>query len=149
MLEHHVCLSSRSSSGADNCEGEESAAQGRPLERSCMDGVNPRTRRWAALETCTNAAGDDTTHLPPGEIHRGSMVVPIINRLFIMGIYLYRCTLRHYFVFRGTRCLHHPSCSEYGRLALVKYPLRTALAMTWRRYTGCNPLSGRPYIDFP
>lgn len=49
----------------------------------------------------------------------------------------------------GIRCIHHPSCSHYAILALRKYPLSTAIAMTKDRLRECHPFSGRPYIDFP
>jgi putative component of membrane protein insertase Oxa1/YidC/SpoIIIJ protein YidD len=69
--------------------------------------------------------------------------------VFLLLIHLYRATLRHYYVWRGTTCLHAPTCSEYARLAFYKYPVATAVARSWHRYRDCNPFSGRPYIDPP
>jgi len=69
--------------------------------------------------------------------------------LFLTCIWLYRRTLKHYCVARGVTCLHYPTCSEYARLALHKYPVLTALRLAWSRYHDCNPFSGRPYLDPP
>lgn len=49
----------------------------------------------------------------------------------------------------GVRCLHHPTCSEYARLAFGKHSFLAALKLTWRRWRACNPFSGLAYIDWP
>ena len=71
------------------------------------------------------------------------------NRLAIAAIWVYQRTLSRLLYRRGLRCLHHPSCSEYGVLAYRKYGFFRATALTIRRYRDCHPFSDRPYIDFP
>lgn len=50
---------------------------------------------------------------------------------------------------RGVQCLHYPTCSEYGCMAFEKYGILKATWKTISRIRDCNPLSGRPYIDYP
>ena len=72
-----------------------------------------------------------------------------LNRLAIQAICLYQGSLSRVFRRKGVRCLHYPSCSEYGSLAFAKYGFAKAALLTWKRYRDCHPFSGRPYIDFP
>jgi putative membrane protein insertion efficiency factor len=72
-----------------------------------------------------------------------------LNWLAILAIRIYQGSLAKLLRKRGVRCLHYPSCSEYGVMAFRKYGFLKATVQTWGRYRDCNPFSGRPYIDFP
>jgi uncharacterized protein len=72
-----------------------------------------------------------------------------LNWLAILGIWLYQRTLSRFLYRHGLRCLHHPSCSQYGILAYKKHGFFTATVLTFRRYQDCHPFSDRPYIDYP
>ncbi|MFC4232599.1 membrane protein insertion efficiency factor YidD [Parasediminibacterium paludis] len=68
-----------------------------------------------------------------------------INWILVISIRVYQKTkMRRY-----SKCLHYPSCSEYGIIALKKYNLFKAVKLTIKRYNDCNPFSNRPYIDYP
>lgn len=41
----------------------------------------------------------------------------------------------------GARCRFYPSCSEYSRLAFLKYGLIKGAALTLWRLVRCNPLN--------
>jgi putative membrane protein insertion efficiency factor len=73
----------------------------------------------------------------------------ILNWLVILLIRVYQRTLSRYLQKRGLRCLHYPSCSNYGILAYQKYGFIKATILTWKRYQDCHPFSDRPYIDYP
>jgi hypothetical protein len=73
----------------------------------------------------------------------------LFNLLAIGLIRAYQATLSPVLSRRGVRCLHYPTCSQYGILAYRKYGFWRATRVTWRRYRDCHPFSGRPYTDFP
>ncbi|MEA3189493.1 MAG: putative rane protein insertion efficiency factor [Thermoplasmata archaeon] len=50
---------------------------------------------------------------------------------------------------RAHRCLHWPTCSNYGLIAYEKYGFWKATGKTWRRVRQCHPFSTLPYEDFP
>lgn len=50
---------------------------------------------------------------------------------------------------KHSKCLHYPSCSNYGIMAFKKYNFFKAFKITFNRYNDCNPFSNRPYIDYP
>ena len=68
-----------------------------------------------------------------------------LNRFCIVLILIYKKTK----IRKHDKCLHYPSCSNYGILALKKYNLYTAIKKTAMRISDCNPFSGRAYIDYP
>lgn len=78
-----------------------------------------------------------------------TLAMKLFNRLAILLIRAYQRLVSPRLQRRGRRCLHHPSCSEYGVLAFKKYGFLKATLLTWRRYQDCHPFSDRPYIDFP
>ncbi len=47
----------------------------------------------------------------------------------------------------GAKCLYRFSCSEYSIMALERYPLRTALAMTVARIRSCGPDQYRAELE--
>ncbi|WP_130735413.1 membrane protein insertion efficiency factor YidD [Flavobacterium sp. J27] len=67
------------------------------------------------------------------------------NRIAILFIKLYKITKRR----KYDKCLHYPSCSTYGILALQKYNFFKAIKITYKRLKDCNPFSNRSYIDYP
>jgi putative component of membrane protein insertase Oxa1/YidC/SpoIIIJ protein YidD len=73
----------------------------------------------------------------------------LLNWSAILAIWVYQKTVSRFLRWKGTRCLHYPSCSQYAVLAYRKYDFGKATLLTWRRYRECNSFSGRPYIDFP
>lgn len=48
----------------------------------------------------------------------------------------------------GPRCRFYPSCSEYAKVCLGKYPLSTATAKTVGRLLRCHPFNPGG-IDLP
>ncbi len=48
-----------------------------------------------------------------------------------------------------SKCLHYPTCSEYGVLAYKKYSFIMATKKTISRVRDCHPFSNRKYIDYP
>lgn len=72
-----------------------------------------------------------------------------MNWLAIVAIRFYQGAFSKFLTRRGVRCLHYPSCSQYGIIAFQKHGFFHATLLTWRRFRDCNPFSGRPYIDFP
>ncbi|MEJ0104190.1 MAG: membrane protein insertion efficiency factor YidD [Bacteroidota bacterium] len=72
------------------------------------------------------------------------LLIPL-NWFFIFLIKIYQKTKRR----KYSKCLHHPTCSNYGIMALKKYNFLKAVKMTIDRYRDCNPFSNRPYIDNP
>lgn len=68
-----------------------------------------------------------------------------LNLIGILMIKMYQKTkVRTY-----DKCLHYPSCSNYGLLAYKKYNFFKATYLTVTRIRDCNPFSNRPYIDNP
>lgn len=79
--------------------------------------------------------------------HEGE--VDVLCLLSRVGIRAYQLTGSWLLRRAGVTCLHHPTCSEYARLAFAKYSFLRALKLTWRRWRACNPFSGLAYIDWP
>lgn len=46
-------------------------------------------------------------------------------------------------------CNHYPSCSEYGRLAYIRYGFVAASFLTWERLNNCNAFSSWPRRNKP
>jgi len=67
----------------------------------------------------------------------------------ILAIKIYQLALSRTLQRKGVKCLHYPSCSQYGIEVYRKYGFIKASMVTWRRFHDCNPFSGRPYIDYP
>lgn len=92
----------------------------------------------------------EPSSLPAPETVRLQLRRPsIIARLLLLGIVVYRATLKRILVARGVTCLHYPTCSEYARLSLRKYRVIHAVQRSWARLRDCHPFSGRPYFDPP
>ncbi len=72
-----------------------------------------------------------------------------LNWIAILAIWIYQRTLSRLLYRRGLRCLHHPSCSQYGMLAYKKYKFVKATVLVLKRYQDCHPFSDRPFIDYP
>jgi len=73
------------------------------------------------------------------------MMKAMLNWLPIALIKLYQKTKRR----KYSKCLHHPSCSNYGILAFKKYNILKAVELTISRYRDCHPFSNRPFMDYP
>jgi len=71
--------------------------------------------------------------------------IPWLNRLFILFIKGYQFATKK----SKHKCLHYPTCSNYGILALEKYPFCKAITMIINRLIDCNPYSDRDYFDYP
>lgn len=73
------------------------------------------------------------------------MLVYLLNKTAIVLIKIYQKTkVRKY-----DKCLHYPSCSNYGLLAFQKYNFFVATKKTISRIRDCNPFSNRPFLDYP
>ncbi|WP_367182681.1 membrane protein insertion efficiency factor YidD [Chryseobacterium sp.] len=68
-----------------------------------------------------------------------------LNLIAIFLIKIYKRTKKR----KHDRCLHFPSCSEYGFMAFKKYNFFKASIKTISRIRDCNPFSNRQYIDYP
>lgn len=80
---------------------------------------------------------------------KSSQHANVLNQLAIFAIRVYQKTASPILRKQGRRCLHFPTCSEYGILAFQSRCFFRAILLTWRRFQDCNPFSGRPYVDFP
>ncbi|WP_369414715.1 membrane protein insertion efficiency factor YidD [Collibacillus ludicampi] len=49
----------------------------------------------------------------------------------------------------GRRCRFEPTCSEYARLALLKYGIWKGIAKTAKRLARCNRYYHGSKIDYP
>ena len=74
-----------------------------------------------------------------------NQIIPCVNRLFIFFIKCYQFVTKK----SKHKCLHYPTCSNYGILALQKYPFFKAINMIINRLIDCNPYSDRDYFDYP
>lgn len=70
-------------------------------------------------------------------------------RAGILAIRGYQMTLSKVLRLGGGRCKYQPSCSEYGRQAIVKYGFLTGVSKTAARLWRCSPWGGPPGIDPP
>ena len=68
-----------------------------------------------------------------------------LNRFAIWSIHQYQ----EYTKNKRHRCLHYPSCSNYGIMAYEKYPFIIATTKVIQRFRDCHPFSSRPYLDYP
>lgn len=74
-----------------------------------------------------------------GPLHAASRwdCVNEVNRLLLLLLRLYKRTLSPLL---GPRCRFHPSCSDYARIALLRFgPLRGSALAIWR-ILRCQPL---------
>jgi len=71
--------------------------------------------------------------------------ISFLNRLAIASIRQYQ----KFTVNKRHKCLHFPSCSNYGILAYEKYSFITATKKIIHRFRDCHPFSSRPYLDYP
>jgi len=71
--------------------------------------------------------------------------IPILNRFVIILIRIYQAVTK----LKKPKCLHFPSCSNYGILAYKKYGLYLATKRTINRIRDCHPFSNRNYVDYP
>lgn len=67
-----------------------------------------------------------------------------VNEIAIQFIRLYQRIPK-----KKKKCLHYPSCSNYGLLAYQKYNFIKATKRTINRIRDCHPFSNRSYIDYP
>lgn len=49
----------------------------------------------------------------------------------------------------GVRCRFHPTCSNYGILAIQKYGVLNGIRKTWKRLYRCRPNNIESCIDYP
>lgn len=68
-----------------------------------------------------------------------------LSYITLLIIKIYQLTKRR----KYSKCLHHPSCSNYAIIALNRYNFIKALKLIKRRYNDCNPFSNRSYVDYP
>ncbi|NGQ95058.1 membrane protein insertion efficiency factor YidD [Brevibacillus sp. SYP-B805] len=68
-----------------------------------------------------------------------------MNTIVVQLIKIYQMLKKN----RAPKCLHYPSCSNYGIMAFKKYPFWIATKKTISRIRDCHPFSNRPYIDYP
>jgi putative membrane protein insertion efficiency factor len=50
---------------------------------------------------------------------------------------------------RGVRCRFHPTCSNYGILAIQKYGVFKGIRKTWNRLYRCRPDNLESCMDYP
>ena len=71
--------------------------------------------------------------------------IPKINIFAIQFIKLYQTLTKN----KKHKCLHYPTCSNYGVIAYKKYSFIKATSKTINRIRDCHPFSNRKYIDKP
>lgn len=68
----------------------------------------------------------------------------MLKKLLLGFIYLYQ---RYISPMMAPRCRYHPTCSAYGKQALLWHGVRRGLPMLIRRVASCHPWGGSG-IDF-
>jgi len=67
---------------------------------------------------------------------------------FVFAVGVYQLTLSKV-LRKRIQCRFHPSCSEYGILAVEKYGFREGFRKTVRRIARCRPSNQESCMDFP
>ncbi len=49
---------------------------------------------------------------------------------------------------RGIKCRFIPSCSDYSKMAIIKYGFLTGSFLTLKRFVRCNPYNNGSHIDY-
>jgi putative membrane protein insertion efficiency factor len=57
--------------------------------------------------------------------------------------------ISHHLNKRGMHCRFHPTCSNYGIIAIQKYGVITGIRKTWDRLKRCRPDNFESCIDYP
>ena len=66
------------------------------------------------------------------------LIVGPIKLFFLTVIYIYQKFISKLFL---PRCRFYPSCSEYAKIAILRYPLCFALWLISKRLLRCHPRS--------
>lgn len=56
---------------------------------------------------------------------------------------------RHMSARLNRTCRYEPTCSEYARLAILKFGFGLGVVKATRRLLSCGQWSRRPYVDYP
>jgi len=71
-----------------------------------------------------------------------------LQLLAVLLIGFYQLTLSR-LLRRWVVCRFHPTCSEYGIIAIQKHGLANGVGLTWRRLRRCRPDNLETCIDWP
>jgi len=66
----------------------------------------------------------------------------ILNKIFVFLITFYQ---KYVSIFFASSCRFYPSCSEYAKMAFLKYNFFKALLLTIYRILRCNPFNKGGY----
>ncbi len=69
-----------------------------------------------------------------------------MKRLFVFLVVIYQKIISPYI---GPSCRFIPSCSEYAKIAIVKYGVFRGCILSAWRILRCNPLSKKIYDPVP
>jgi len=71
-----------------------------------------------------------------------------LQLLAVLAIGIYQLTLSKV-LRRWIACRFHPTCSEYGIMAVEKYGFVDGVRKTWARLRRCRPDNLETCIDYP
>jgi uncharacterized protein len=71
-----------------------------------------------------------------------------MKNALLLGIRIYKRWLSPVLA-KGIRCRFHPTCSEYAKLAIQSYGVRSGLLKTWVRLKKCRPDNFDSCMDYP
>ena len=69
----------------------------------------------------------------------------IIRKMLVKLIEVYQKKISPIFKSFGVNCKHYPSCSEYMKLAIIKYGCIKGIFKGIKRILKCNPFSKGGY----
>jgi putative membrane protein insertion efficiency factor len=106
-------------------------------------GRSERVRVWAPMLLAAVAGLAIGDAVKPPQEQLGA-------RVAVGAIDTYRVTLSWAFERTGLiRCRFHPTCSAYGREAIVRYGLPRGAALAVARIARCNPFGGGGFDPVP
>lgn len=71
------------------------------------------------------------------------------KKLCVFFIRLYQNFISPQLRKKGIKCRFHPTCSNYGILAIQKYGVLKGVMKTWNRLYRCRPGNLESCIDYP
>ena len=127
------------STEAPSTESQSTEAQSTEVPAAPAGSRRPRRARWLLLAALLLLVGDA---LRPPERQLGAKVA-------LSGVRFYQRHLSHRLSGGRGLCRFHPTCSNYGRLAVAEHGWAKGGALTAWRVLRCGPWAERGTVDFP
>lgn len=68
-----------------------------------------------------------------------------MKKIFICMINFYQKHISYWLENKNIRCKYYPTCSEYGKQAILKYGVCKGSFIAIKRFLRCNPFSKGGY----